>query len=205
MSAPALDQEPAIRPTALPTRQVRPRGEIDRAPGSVGPRSAAYRVVYRLTGSARRASTVADEAAAAAATSKRATVGPEAIATAVGVAVEAVLSTAESVLSADHGRDPFTQHRTRLRRELARWRREERVALALRHLVRLSPEQVALILVWEEAAVRDITRRWDANDATMHAVIDLRQYEQMFAQVRSTEAPAPASLDALEHLDRPLP
>lgn len=204
MSTQTLDSPPVPTVTCLPVRTTGPLSAADPAGGSVGPRSAAYRVAYRLTGSSRRASAVADEAVNAAATARRASAGLGTIATAVGAAIEAVLGTADAVITADVDHDPYAQHRTRLRRDLARWSRSARLTLALRHLVGMSPGVVAEITGCEEDAIREVTRHWAPEDSALDQIIDLRGFGRLFGQIQAPDNPHGPALDPLDHLDRPV-
>lgn len=204
MSTQALESAATAKPTRLPMRPVTRLAPAAVEVDSVGPRSAAHRVAYRLTGSSRRASAIADEAVNAAATARRADARLGTIATAVGVAIEAVLATADAVITADVDNDPFAQHRTRLRRDLARWPRTSRLTLALRHLVGMSPALVAEVLGRDVADVREITRHWSPEDSTFDQVIDLRDYGRLFGRVQETDPAPERPSDPLEHLDRPV-
>ncbi len=204
MSAQALDSATTTKPAGLPVRPVTRLAAAAVEPDSVGPRSAAHRVAYRLTGSSRRASAIADEAVNAAATARRADARLGTIATAVGVAIEAILATADAVITSDVDHDPFAQHRTRLRRDLARWPRTSRLTLALRHLVGMPPEVVAEVLGREVADVREITRHWSPEDSTFDQVIDLRNYGRLFGQVQEADPTSGRASDPLDHLDRPV-
>lgn len=191
--------------TPLPQRVVPTNPDAEDSAETVGPRSAAYQVAYRLTGSSRQASAIADNAVDAAARARGADAGPAAIGAAVGSAVEAVVAAADAVLTADLDGDPFAQHRARLRRDLARWPRRERQTLALRHLVGLTPDLVAEVLGWEESDVRDVTKHWVADDSNLNAVIDLSDYGRLFGRVRPAGSVGRHGRDPLEHLDRPQP
>jgi len=203
MSTQVLTSTSTPAHSRLPVRSSGPLPAADRAPTTMGPRSAAYRVAYRLTGSSRRSSAVADDAVGAAAAAEDAATGPPAIAVAVDAALATVLATADAVIAADLDHDPYAQHRKRLRRELARWPRRERVTLALRHLVGMTPELIGDVVKWDESAVRDITRHWVPDDSALATAIDLRDYGRLFGQVRSAE-PDPTTADPLDHLDRPV-
>ena len=122
----------------------------------------AYRLAFRLTGTARMASNIAMAAA------QSATANPDprthlnlmathALKLCLGVSSETPVDQSRVIT--------HWEHRTRLRRELCRYSQHERTILALRHLIGLAPGTVAKVVGTDEESVRNVTARWVPSDA----------------------------------------
>ena len=122
----------------------------------------AYRLAFRLTGTARMASNIAMAAAQSATASPDPRTHLNLMAThalklCLGVSSEAPVDQSRVIT--------HWEHRTRLRRELCRYSQQERTILALRHLIGLAPGTVAKVVGTDEESVRNVTARWVPSDA----------------------------------------
>lgn len=156
-----------------------------------------YKIAYRLLGETENANLVVDRVARRLHSDD----SDESLREAVEITLE---QTRLQCRRPDHSfghDDVHASQRVRIIRELDRHTAEDRVVLALRHLLGLAPARVAMISGRSENEVRAVTSRWVPSDSrhTVTMLNTLDTWIDSSLRERQLEAVVPT----LDHLDDP--